>query len=32
MGVDHGRADIAVTKEFLDGADVVARFQKVGGE
>ena len=24
VGVDHGGFDVAVTKEFLDGADVVA--------
>ncbi len=32
MGVDHGGADAAVAQEFLDGADVVAVLQEVGGE
>jgi hypothetical protein len=32
VGVDHGGGDVAVAKEFLDGADVVAGFEKVGGE
>lgn len=32
MGVDHCRLHIAVAEEFLDGADVVAPFKKVGGE
>src|SRR5450756_2850886 len=30
--VDHGRADVLVTKQFLDGADVVARLEQVGRE
>ena len=32
VGVDHGGADIGVAEEFLDGADVVAVFEQVGGE
>ena len=32
MGVYHGGADVFVAEEFLDGADVVAAFQQVGGE
>jgi hypothetical protein len=32
MGVNHGRADVVVAKEFLDGPDVVSVFQQVGGE
>lgn len=32
MGVDHGGFDVAVAEEFLDGADVVAVFDEVGGE
>ncbi len=32
MGVDHGGADVFVTEEFLDGADVIAGLEKVGGE
>lgn len=32
MGVDHGGFDIFVAEEFLDGANVVARFKEVGGE
>ena len=32
MGVDHGGADIFVAEEFLDGANVIAVFQEVGGE
>ena len=29
MGVDHGGFYVFVAEEFLDGADIVARFQKV---
>ncbi len=29
VGVDHGRTDVAVAEELLDGSDVVARFQEV---
>jgi hypothetical protein len=32
VGVDHGRADVAVAQQFLDGPDVVAGFQQVCGE
>ena len=32
MGVDHGGFDIFVAEEFLDGADVVAVLEEVGGE
>ncbi len=30
MGIDHGCGDISVPKELLDGANVVAGFEKVG--
>ena len=29
MGVDHGRLDVFVTEELLDGADIVARNEEV---
>jgi len=29
VGVDHGRRDLAVAEEFLNGSDVVAALQKV---
>ena len=32
LGVDHGGADVFVAEEFLDGADVVAGFEEMGGE
>lgn len=32
MCVDLGRADVAVTEELLDGADVVIVLEQVGGE
>jgi len=32
VGVDHGGFNVFVTKQFLDGADIVAIFQEVGGE
>jgi len=32
MGIDHGRAHIRVAQELLDGPDVVAIFQEVGGK
>jgi hypothetical protein len=32
MGVDHGRGDVAVAEELLDGSDVVAAFEKMCGE
>ena len=30
--VDHGRPDILVTQELLNGADVIVIFQQMGGE
>ena len=32
VGVDHGPGNVAVTEEFLDGADVVPSFQKMRRE
>ena len=32
LGVDYGGFDVAVTEEFLNGADVVAALEEVGGE
>jgi hypothetical protein len=32
VGVDHGGRDILVARELLDGADVVAVLEQVGGE
>jgi len=32
VGVDHRRRHVAVTQWFLDGSDVVAALQEVGGE
>ena len=32
MGIDHGGLDIFVTEKFLDGADIVAVLEEVGGE
>ena len=32
VGVDHGRADVFVTEQLLDGADVGPGFQQVGRE
>jgi hypothetical protein len=32
VGVNHGRFNIGMAEEFLDGADVVAGFEQVGGE
>jgi Phage integrase, N-terminal SAM-like domain len=32
VGVDHGGGDVAVAEKFLDGSDVGAVFQQVGGE
>lgn len=32
VGVDHGGGDVAVAEQLLDGADVVAGFEEVGGE
>ena len=32
MGVDHGRGQIAVSEQLLNGADVGAALEQVGGE
>ena len=32
MGINHGGFDVFVAEEFLDGADVVAALEEVGGE
>jgi len=32
VGVDHGGAHILVAEQFLDGADVVAILEEVGGK
>ncbi len=32
VGVDHGRLDVFVAEQFLDGADVVPGHQEVGGK
>ena len=32
MGVDHRSLDVFVTEEFLHGADIVTRFEQVGGK
>jgi len=32
VGVDHGGFDVFVAEQFLDGADVAAALQEVGGE
>jgi len=32
VGIDHGRLDVLVAQQFLDGTDVVMVFQQVGGE
>jgi len=32
VGVDHGRLDVLVAQQLLDGADVVMVFQQMGGE
>ena len=32
VGVDHGGRHVAVPEQLLDGADVVAGFEEVGGE
>jgi hypothetical protein len=31
MGMDHGRTDVLMPKEFLDRPDVIAVFEQVGG-
>ena len=30
MGIDHGRCDVAVSEQLLNGSDVVARLQQGG--
>ena len=32
MGVDHGGADIFVTKQFLHGTDIIPILEQVGGK
>jgi hypothetical protein len=32
MGIDHGRADITMTEQLLDGPNVGALFQQLGSE
>jgi hypothetical protein len=32
VGVDLGRADVGVTEQLLDGAQVAGGFQQVGGK
>jgi hypothetical protein len=32
MGIDHGRGEVLVPQEFLDGSDVVAGFEQVRGK
>ena len=32
MGIDHGRRNILMSEEFLNGADIVACFQQMSGE
>src|SRR5262245_29455899 len=32
VGVDHGRAHVPVPQELLDGADILAVLEQVGGE
>jgi hypothetical protein len=32
MRVDHGRLHIVMTEQFLDDAEVIAVFQKMGGK
>ena len=32
VGVDHGGFDVFVAEEFLDGSDIVAGLEEVGGE
>jgi hypothetical protein len=32
VGIDHGGANILVAEQFLDGADIIAILQKMGGE
>ena len=30
--VDHGRADVMMAEQFLNGANIMASFEQVGGE
>jgi hypothetical protein len=32
VSIDHGRSDILVAQQFLDGADIIAGFEQMGGE
>ena len=32
VGIDHGGRDVGVSKQLLDGADIVAPLQQVGRE
>jgi hypothetical protein len=32
MGIDHRRVDILMPQEFLDSANIVARFEQMGGK
>jgi len=32
MGVDHSGLNVSVTEQFLHGADIVTRFEQVGGK
>ena len=32
VGIDLSGGDVGVAEEFLDGADIVAGFEEVGGE
>jgi hypothetical protein len=32
MGIEHRRAHVAMSKQFLTGAKVVARFEQTAGE
>jgi hypothetical protein len=32
MGINHGGLKILVTEQFLDGSDIIAGFEKMGGK
>ena len=32
MGIDHGRTDVLMPKEFLDRPDIVAVLKQMGGK
>jgi len=32
VGIDHCGTDVMMTKEFLNGADIIALFEEVGSE